>query len=101
MNNLEKQNEEILAIVKHQQKQIEELREQGPTHQLQQDSQGRPSVRRSSVASTGVGADKAPMDRYPVDDIREKESCELHVGVKNFSFKVADGYALTCESTTL
>ena len=34
LNNLEKQNEEILAIVKHQQKQIEELCEPGPTHQL-------------------------------------------------------------------
>ena len=90
LNNLEKQNEEILAIVKNQQKQIEELREQGPTHQLLQDSQGGPSQRRSSVASTGVGADEASMDRYPVDDIREKKSCELHVGVRNLSFKVAD-----------
>jgi hypothetical protein len=101
LNNLERKNEEILAIVKHQHKQIEELREQGGTHQRQQDSQGGPSQRRSSVAYTGVGDDEAPMDRYPVDDIREKTSCELHVGVRNLSLKAADGYALTCESTTL
>ena len=94
--NLERKNEEILAIVKHQHKQIEELREQGATHQLQQDSQGSPSQQRSNMASTGVGADEAPMDRYPVDDIRERTSCELHVGVRNLSLKAADGYALTC-----
>ena len=98
MNNLEKQNEEIPPIVKNQQMQIEQLREQGPTHQLLQDSQGGPSQRKSSVASTGVGADEA-MDRYPVDYITEKTPCELHVGVRNLSLKAADGYALTCEST--
>jgi len=87
---LERQNKEILAI-------LDELRGQGATHHVQQDSQ-----RRSSVASTGVGAaGEAPMDRYPVDNIREKTPCELHVPVRNLSFKAADGYALTCESTAL
>ena len=101
LNNLERKNDEILAIVKQQQKQIDEMREQRATHQLQQDSQGGPSQRKSSVASTGVGANEAPMDRYPVDYISEKTSCELHVAVRNLSVKAADGYGLTCESTTL
>ena len=57
---------------------------------------------RSSMPSTGVGASgDAPMDRYPVNNIREKIPCELHVLVMNLSFKAADGYALSCESTTL
>ena len=100
LNKLEREHEEIIAIVRDQQKQIDEFRESGSTLRLQQNSQGgAPSQRKSSVASTGVGADEAPMDRYPVDDIREKTSCELHVGVSNLSLKAADGYALTCEST--
>ena len=70
------------------------MRESEPTRQ-QQDSQGDPSQR----ASTGVGAGEAPTDRYPVDYITEKTSCELHVPVRNLSLKAADGYALTCEST--
>jgi len=100
LKKLEREQEKIIGIVRDQQKQLDEFRSQGATHQLQQDSQGgAPSQRRSSVASTGVGADEAPMDRYPVDDIREKTSCELHVGVRNLSLKAADGYALSCEST--
>ena len=31
---------------------------------------------------------------YPVDDITEKIECELHMSMKNISFKVAFGYAL-------
>ena len=76
---------------------LDEIRGQGATHHVQQDSQ-----RRSSVASMGVGAaDEAPMDRYPVDNIREKTPCKLHVAVRNLSFKAADGYALSCESIAL
>jgi hypothetical protein len=37
------------------------------------------------------------MDRYPVDDIREKTICELHQSMKNISMKVAVGFALACE----
>ena len=51
------------------------------------------------MASTGVAADEAPMDRYPVDDIRERTTCELHVGVRNLCLKATDGYALSCESS--
>jgi hypothetical protein len=35
------------------------------------------------------------MDRYPVDDISGKTSCEMHQSMKNISMKVAIGYALT------
>jgi hypothetical protein len=41
-----------------------------------------------------VRADEAPMDRYPVDDIRGKTNCEMHQSMKNISMKVAVGYAL-------
>jgi hypothetical protein len=34
------------------------------------------------------------MDRYPVDDISGKTSCEMHQSMKNISMKVAVGYAL-------
>jgi hypothetical protein len=46
------------------------------------------------VASTEVRADEAPMDRYPVDDISKKTSCEMHVPMKNILMKVAVGYVL-------
>jgi hypothetical protein len=49
------------------------------------------------MASTGVGADDASMDRYPVDDITDKTNYELHQATKNISMKVAVGYALSCE----
>ena len=41
------------------------------------------------------------MEHYPVDNIREKTTCELHVPVRNLSFKVANGYALSCEGNPL
>jgi hypothetical protein len=34
------------------------------------------------------------MDRYPVDDISGKTSCEMHQSMKNISMKVAVGYVL-------
>jgi hypothetical protein len=54
------------------------------------------------VASTGAQSDDAhvddaPMDRYPVDDIREKKNCELHQPMKNISMRVAISFALACE----
>jgi hypothetical protein len=49
------------------------------------------------MASTGLGADEAPMDRYPVDGIKEKTPCELHQSMKNISMKMAIGYASSCE----
>jgi hypothetical protein len=38
--------------------------------------------------------DDEPAIRYPVDDITESTSCELHVKVMNITTKVAVGYAL-------
>ena len=35
-----------------------------------------------------------PAAHYPVDYITEKKDCELHMLMKNISFKVAVGYAL-------
>jgi hypothetical protein len=35
------------------------------------------------------------MERYPVDDIRDRTSCELHQSMKNISMKV--DFALPCE----
>ena len=89
----ESQLHEIWSIVRDQQTQLNKMRGQGRADDhVQQDSQ----------PSTGVGASgDAPMDRYPVDNIREKTPCELHVPVRNLSFKVADGYALTCEGNPL
>jgi hypothetical protein len=50
------------------------------------DATGPPSQRRSTVASTDLPEDDdEPVIRYPVDDITEWTSCELHVAV---------GYAL-------
>jgi hypothetical protein len=49
------------------------------------------------MASTGLGADEAPMDRYPVDGIKDKTPCELHQSMKNISMKMAISYALSCE----
>jgi hypothetical protein len=34
------------------------------------------------------------MDRYLVDDISKKTTCEMHVPMKNISMKVAVGYVL-------
>src|SRR3954471_15589215 len=47
---------------------------------------------KSSVGSVGV--DDALLAHYPVDDIQETTSCELHYRMNNISIKVADGYAL-------
>jgi hypothetical protein len=86
------------------QKQIQELRQSQarPSHQLRLegpafDSNDGPSQWRSSVASTGLGANEAPMGRYPVDEIKDKTCCELHQSMKNISMKVAIDYALSCE----
>ena len=48
---------------------------------------------RSSVGS--ASGDEALLDRYPVDDIIDTTTCELHFKMKNMSMKVADGYAYT------
>ena len=52
------------------------------------------SMPKSNVGSTGVPADDALLARYPVDDIQETTTCELHMKMKNISMKVADGFAL-------
>jgi hypothetical protein len=48
------------------------------------------------MASMGVRANEAPMDRYPVDDIRDKTNCEMHQSMKNISMKVTVVYVLPC-----
>ena len=50
-----------------------------------------PSMPKSNVGSTGV--DDALLAHYPVDDIQESTSCELHYKMNNISIKVADGIA--------
>jgi hypothetical protein len=91
-------------MFKYMQKQIRELHQSqaGPSHQLQLqgpafDSNDDPSQQRSSVASTGLGAEEAPIVSYPVDGIKDKTPCELHQSMKNISMKAAVGYALSCE----
>jgi hypothetical protein len=97
--------------VKRLQEQQDKMREQRETDPAF-DGTGGPSQREQreteQAASTGVPADDAPtmdaarmidaapMDRYPVDAIKEKTSCELHVSLRNISMKVAVGYALPC-----
>ena len=93
LRSVERKNEVIYVMLKEQQKQLDEMRQQGPTHQRLEESAGVPSQRRSSVASMAV----EPIDRYPVDNITKNTRCELHVGVMNLSFKAALGYALSCE----
>jgi hypothetical protein len=101
---IKKLEEKYDGMFMSMQKQIHELRQTqaGPSHQLQLegpafDSNDGTSQRRSSVASTGIGADEAPMGRYPVDEIKGKTHCELYQSMKNISMKVAVGYALPCE----
>jgi hypothetical protein len=97
--------EERLAL---QEKQIEALNSQratGPSSQRHEDpsfdtSHGAtpPSQRKSSVASTELVRppidDITAPDRYPVDDITEREHCDLHAKCMNITLKVAVGYAL-------
>ena len=86
---------------KRQQEQIDRLSQQCtlPLSQQHVDAAD-PSNRRSSVASSMVPAcdDDAlttdPLRRYPVDDITETTTCELHMKVVNISMKVAVGYAV-------
>ena len=46
-------------------------------------------------SSVGSAPSDALLDTYPVDDIIENTSCELHFKMKNISMKVADGVAFT------
>jgi hypothetical protein len=98
---LKKLKEKYDGMFMSMQKQIQELRQSQarPSHQLQLqgpafDSNNGPSQQRSSVASMGLGADEAPMGRYPMDEIKDKTRCELHQSMKNISIKVAVGYVL-------
>jgi hypothetical protein len=66
-----------------------------PQIEAAHDATGPPSQRKSSVASTDLPEDDdEPAIRYPVDDITESTSCELHVKVVNITMKVVVGYAL-------
>ena len=82
-----------------QQEQINKLSQQGASQQQQQpdpalDGTIPSSMPKSSVGSTGVPADDALLARYPMDDITQRENCELHVKCMNISVKVAVGFAL-------
>jgi hypothetical protein len=91
------------SMVSHLHQQVDEMCEHGATRQLQEGAPtGGASQLRSSVASTGVGADEpSNKETYPVDYITEKTTCELHGAMSNLSVKAAEGYALPCESTAL
>jgi hypothetical protein len=98
---IKKLEEKYDGMFMSMQKQIQELRQTqaGQSHQLQLegpafDSNDGPSTKRSSVASTGLGADEAPMGRYAVNEIKGKTHCELYQSMKNISMKVVVGYAL-------
>ena len=91
------------CMLKQQQGQLDSLSQQrAPPRQEQadlalDDNTDVPSMRKSSVGSTGVLADDALLAHYPVDDIKEKTNCELHMKIKNISMKVAIGFALQNE----
>jgi hypothetical protein len=83
--------QKVEEIVVLQQKQIEALTSQratGPTQRHKDPSfeTAGPAFRKTSVASM------AP--RYPVDDISQREHCDLHAKCMNISVKVAVGFAL-------
>jgi hypothetical protein len=66
-----------------------------PQIEAAHDATGPPSQRKSSMASTDLPKDDdEPAIRYPVDDITESTSCELHAKVVNIAMKVAVDYAL-------
>ena len=55
------------------------------------------SMPKSSMGSTGVLVDDALLARYPIDDINETTTCELHMKLKNIYMKVAVGFDLPNE----
>jgi hypothetical protein len=99
LQSLERNNKELFYMYHRHQKQLDEIWRQGATQQQlhQEPASGDPSHWRSRMSSTWVEADEAPMDHYPMDDIRDKTNCELHQSMKNIPMKVAVGFALPCE----
>ena len=88
---------ELERLVQRQQ-QIDSIsRQRAPDQQLcleDPQADAAPSRPKSSVGSThleGCGAS------YPVDYVTEKTDCELHVSMRNISFKVAVGYVYPIE----
>ena len=81
--------------------QIDSISQHRAPDQQQQQVDVVQEPRRSSVGSTPLKVSAAiieqPAAHYPVDDITEKTECELHMLMKNISFKVAVGYALPNE----
>jgi hypothetical protein len=67
IESLQRQQNELREMYFQQQKALEELKSQEATQHQQQieHASGDPSQWRSSVASTELRADEAPMDRYP------------------------------------
>ena len=53
-----------------------------------------PSQRKSGVPSTKLVRPSIMAPRYPVDDIMEREHCELITKCHNLALKVAVGYVL-------
>jgi hypothetical protein len=96
IESLERKQAELREMYLKQQQLMDKLKSQGTTQPQQQleHASGDRSQRRSSVASTKVRDDEAPMDRYPVDDISKKTNYEMHIPMKNISMKVAVGYVL-------
>ena len=98
LQGLEASQAELVVKFQRQQEQIDSLTQQRGSQQLQQlandpalDSTA-PSMPRGSV---GSAPDDAMLGRYPVDNITENTSCELHVKMKNISMKVTDAVAFT------
>ena len=93
--------EERLAL---QEKKLEALTSQratGPPSQQHEDPSfdtaheaTPPSRRKSSVASTELVRPDNTAPRYPVDDITEREHCELMAKCSNLTLKVVVGYVL-------
>jgi hypothetical protein len=85
-------------MLKRQQEQMDRISQQRASPRQEQADPALdstvPSMRKSSVGSTGVRADDALLARYPMDDIKERTNCELHQKMKNISKKVAVGVAL-------
>ena len=85
--------------VQWQQQQIDLISQQRASQQLQLEepqADAAPSQQKSCMVE--ASAFGPPAARYPVDDVMEKTSCELHMSMKNMSFKVAVGSALPNQS---
>ena len=91
------ESDRLSALERKVQEQQERLDSISKQNESQLQVEAAPSdQRKSSVGSTHVENSQLQpaAAHYPVDDITEKTDCELHMSMKNMSFKVAVGYAL-------